>query len=181
MGETRRARALAAVVGDPMAELETASAWQARFAVAAGEPETGRRISVGKAHEGRLYGPQHALTLLEALLALEDWPAVAELLPAARATLAGNALLAPACDRGEGLLHGSAGRRREAARALRAALGGFERLGVPFEAARTREHLATVASAATARRLLEAAGSTYERLGAKPGHQAVKHRLLTLA
>ena len=181
MGEVDRARALAAVVGDPMAEPETASAWQARFAVAAGDPELGRRISVDKFREGRLYGPQHAFALLEALLALEDLPAVAEFLPTARANVAGNALLAPACDRGEGLLHASAGRRREAARALRAAIGGFERLGVPFEAARTREQLATVVPAAAARPLLEAAGSTYERLGATPGHRAVKERLLTLA
>jgi hypothetical protein len=132
-------------------------------------------------HEGRLYGPQHAFVLLEALLALGDLSAVAELLPTARANLAGNALLAPACDRGEGLLHAGAGRRREAARALRAAVDGFERLGVPFEAARTREQLAAVVPAAEARSLLEAAGSTYERLGAAPGHRAIRDRLLTLA
>jgi DNA-binding SARP family transcriptional activator len=181
LGEVDQARTLAAVVGDPMAEPETASAWQARFAVAAGDPELGRRISVDKFHEGRLYGPHHAFALLEALLALEDLPAVAEFLPAARANVPGNALLAPACDRAEGLLHAHAGRRRAAARALRAALGGFERLGVPFEAARTREHLASVAPAAAVRALLEAAGSTYERLGAAPDHQAVRSRLLALA
>jgi hypothetical protein len=181
MGEVERAHALAAVVGDPMAEPETASAWQARFAVAAGDPELARRISADKFLEGRLYGPQHAFALLEALLALGDLAAVAEFLPTARANLAGNALLAPACDRGEGLLHTSAGRRREAARALRAAVDGFERLGVPFEAARTREHLATVVPASQARPLLEAAGSTYQRLGATPGHQAIKDRLLKLA
>jgi hypothetical protein len=181
MGEVERARALAAVVGDPMAEPETASAWQARFAVAAGDPELARRISADKFLEGRLYGPQHAFALLEALLALGDLAAVAEFLPTARANLAGNAMLAPACDRGEGLLHTGSGRRREATRALRAAVDGFERLGVPFEAARTREHLATVVPAAEARSLLEAAGATYQRLGATPGHQAVKDRLLTLA
>jgi hypothetical protein len=52
---------------------------------------------------------------------------------------------------------------------------------VPFEAARTREHLATVVPASQARSLLEAAGSTYQRLGATPGHQAIKDRLLPLA
>ena len=119
--------------------------------------------------------------LLEALLALEDLPAVAEFLPTARANVAGNALLAPACDRGEGLLHAHAGQRRQAVRALRAALGGFERLGVAFEAARTREHLARVAPAAAVRPLLVAAGSAYEWLGATPDHQAVKSRLLALA
>jgi hypothetical protein len=46
---------------------------------AAGDPETGRLISEDKFHQGRLYGPQHALALLEALLALEDWPAYEQL------------------------------------------------------------------------------------------------------
>jgi hypothetical protein len=93
----------------------------------------------------------------------------------------GNALLAPACDRAEGLLHAGAGRRREAARALRRALDGFERLGVPFEAARTREDQAAVVPAADARPLLQAASSAYKRLGAVPGHRAVQSRLLALA
>jgi hypothetical protein len=169
VGELRHARALAAVVGDPMAEPETASAWQARFAVAAGDPETARLISADKFDEGRLYGPQHALALLEALLALEDWAAVAGFLPKARANVPGNALLAPACDRAEGVLHAGAGGRREAARALRRAVDGFERLGVPFEAARTRERLAAVVEPAAARPLLEAASSAYERLGVATG------------
>ena len=98
-GELDRARTLAAVVGDPMADLDTASAWKARFAIASGDPEAARRISVDKARERRLYGPQHVHALLEALVALEDWPGVTELLPLARAAVVGNALLAPACDR----------------------------------------------------------------------------------
>jgi hypothetical protein len=97
---------------------------------AARDPETGRLISEDKFHQGRLYGPQHALALLEALLALEDWPAIAGFLPKARANVPGNALLAPACDRAEGLLQAGAGRRREAARALRRALDGFGRRAV---------------------------------------------------
>ena len=117
------------------------------------------------------------LALLEALVALEDWPGVTELLPLARAAGVGNALLAPACDRAEGLAHAQAGRTREAARALRRALSGFERLGVQFEAARTREHLASVAPAAEARPLLEAALATYERLACAPRGRAVRARL----
>jgi hypothetical protein len=73
-GELDRARTLAAVVGDPMADLDTASAWQARFAIASGDPEAARRISADKARERRLYGPQHVHALPEALVALEDWP-----------------------------------------------------------------------------------------------------------
>lgn len=110
-GELDRARELAAAVGDPTADLDTASAWQARFATASGDPATARRISAAKARERRIYGQQHLLALLEALAALEDWPAVAELLPQARARVEGNALLAPFCDRVEGLAHAQAGRR----------------------------------------------------------------------
>jgi DNA-binding SARP family transcriptional activator len=176
-GELDRARELAAVVGDPTADLDTASAWQARFATASGDPATARRISAAKARERRIYGQQHLLALLEALAALEDWPAVAELLPQARARVEGNALLAPFCDRVEGLAHARAGQAPEAARALRRALGGFERLGEAFEAARTRERLAAVEPTGAARSLLEAALATYERLACAPRERAVRARL----
>ena len=46
-----------------------------------------------------------------------------------------------------------------------------------FEAARTREHLASVAPAAEARPLLEAALATYERLACAPRGRAVRARL----
>jgi hypothetical protein len=180
-GELERARRLVAMVGEPMHDLDSASAWQALFATASGDPETARQLSADKAQEPQLYGPQHALALLEALVALEDWPSVGEFLPLARARVAGNALLAPACDRAEGLARAQAGRPAEAVRALRRALAGFERLSVPFEAARTREHLAVLESPTTARPLLEAALSAYERLACTPRQHAVQARLLALA
>lgn len=142
----------------------TASAWQARYATAAGDPETARRIATGKARERRLYGQQHLETLLEALATLEDRDAVAELLPEGRARADGNALLAPVGDWVEGLAHTRAGRTAKADRALRRALDRFERLSDPFEPVRTREHLAAVAPAPDACSLLEAALATYERL-----------------
>jgi tetratricopeptide (TPR) repeat protein len=179
-GELDRARALAALVGEPT-NLATASAWQARFATASGDPETARRISEDKARERRLYGEQHLVALLEALAALEDWPAVVKLLPEARARMDGNALLGPVSDRVEGLAHAQAGRSPEDGRALRRALAGFERLGDPFEAARTREHLAAVTPAQEARSLLEAARATYERLACAPRERAVRARLDRLA
>jgi hypothetical protein len=114
-------------------------------------------------------------------VALEDWPAVGEFLPLARARVAGNALLAPYCDRAEGLVHAQDGRARQAAQALRRSLARFEQLGVPFEAARTREQLAAVEPAAAARSLLQAALSTYERLDCAPRTHAVQARLIALA
>lgn len=181
LGELERAHALAAMVGDPIDDLDSASAWQARFATASGDPDTARRISVDKARQRQLYGPQHALALLEALVALEDWPAVGDFVPLARASVAGNALLAPSCDRAEGLVHAQASRMPEAIRALRRSLARFGRLSVPFEAAKTREHLAALEPATTARPLLQVARETYERLGSTPHQQAVQARLLALA
>jgi hypothetical protein len=181
LGELERAHALAAMVGDPIDDLDSASAWQARFATASGDPDTARRISVDKARQRQLYGPQHALALLEALVALEDWPAVGDFVPLARASVAGNALLAPSCDRAEGLVHAQASRTPEAIRALRRSLARFGRLSVPFEAAKTREHLAALEPATTARPLLQVARETYERLGSTPHQQAVQARLLALA
>jgi DNA-binding SARP family transcriptional activator len=179
-GELERAHRLAAMVGEPTHDLDSASAWQALFATASGHPETARQLSVDKAQQPQLYGPQHALALLEALVALEDWPSVEEFLPLARARVAGNALLAPTCDRAEGLTHAQAGRPAEAVRSLRRALASYERLSIPFEAARTREQLATLEPHTAARPLLEAARSTYQHLACTPRQHAVQARLLTL-
>jgi hypothetical protein len=85
------------------------------------------------------------------------------------------------CDRAEGLTHAQAGRPPAAGRALRRALARFERLSVPFEAARTREELAALEPSRAARPLLEAALSTYERLACAPRQHAVQGRLLALA
>jgi len=179
-GELGRARALAALVGPPT-NLATASAWQARFATASGDPATAVRISEDKARERRLYGQQHLVALLEALAALEDWGAVAELLPEARARAEGNALLGPVTDRVDGLALAHAGRTAEAGRTLRRALAGFERLGERFEAAGTREPLASLAEAPEARALLEAALATYEELACAPCARAVRDRLRGLS
>jgi hypothetical protein len=179
-GELERARRLAAMVGDPMHDRTAPAPGRRSSPPPAGIPETARQLSVDKAQEPQLYGPQHALALLEALVALEDWTSVSEFLPLARARVPGNALLAPSCDRAGGLAHAQAGRPQEAVRALRRALARFERLSVPFEAARTREHLAALEPPTAAGPLLEAA-STYERLAYTSRQHTVQTRLLTLA
>jgi hypothetical protein len=111
------------------------------------------------------------------MAALEDWEAVAEFLPIARGSSAGNALLVPFSDRAEGLLQAHRGREREARRLLHRALERFQQISVPFEAARTQEHLATV-EPAHAEHLLSGALATYERLGAVPSEKAVRARVL---
>lgn len=68
--------------------------------------------------------------------------------------------------RAEGSLSAGAGDTQTAGRFLAQAVDGFERLDVPFEAARTREALASVSPPDAARGLLERARDTYEALGA---------------
>jgi hypothetical protein len=164
-GEFERAVAIAARLGDPLQDID-ASAWQARYATASGSPVTAVRISRAKAREGRMYGPQHALALIDALVALQDWDELPDALTSARAVSGGLALLAPHCDRAEGLAAVAAGRPQLATARLRAALAGFERLNVPFEAARTGEHLAPLVGEREARHLLASARATRDRLGA---------------
>jgi class 3 adenylate cyclase len=138
-GDMNRARELAALLDDPMNDVDGASAWQARLAVALGEPDQGRRISSGKALENRTYGPEHARALLEALCALRDWDALEEFLPEARKQVPGLAVLGPCCDRAEALVARARGDDAASAAAFERALTGFEALKAGAEAAATRE------------------------------------------
>jgi class 3 adenylate cyclase len=167
-GRIGRARELAALVGNPQDELASASAWQARYAIASGDPQTGWDIARTKALERRSYGPEHAQQAVEALVALRNWKELASFVPKAREQISGNALLGPVCDRAEGLMAAAAGDRALAPPALHRALVGFEALGAAFEVARTQERLADVLGGQEGRLLREAALGAYERLGAGP-------------
>jgi DNA-binding SARP family transcriptional activator len=147
LGQMDQARSLAAVPGDPAARPDTATAWQAWYLVASGDPAAARAIAGPKALEGRSYGPQHAMALIEALVALEDWTALEEILPHARAATAGNALLEPFCDRALGLMTAACGDRRSARKHLVRALSGFEKFKVQYQATRTRQVMAALTTA----------------------------------
>ncbi len=140
-GDADRARELAGLVGDPADDIDRATAWQARLAVAMSRPDTARRISSGKALEGRSYGPHHARSMLEALIAMEDWVELDMFTPLARRHAPGLAVLAPCCDRAEGLLARSRGNRGTAAAAFERAISGFEALNARAELAATRKLL----------------------------------------
>ena len=140
-GDAKRAAELAAIVGDPFADLERATATQSRLATALGRPGDGRRLSEGKVVEGRSYGPEHARSMLEALVALNDWNALEELLGIARRLVAGLAVLGPCCDRAEGLLAAARGDRTAASTMLDRAVAGFESLQAYPEAEATRKLL----------------------------------------
>jgi hypothetical protein len=141
-----------------------------------GEPIEGRRLAEEIRGEVA-YHPYWAMGLLEALIELEDWPALEEALPALRARAAADVLFPPLADRAEGLAKLAAGDRAAAERLLRAALAAYDRIGVPFEAARTRERLAGVVEGPERGELLRAALETYERLGATPHAERVQAAL----
>ncbi len=81
--------------------------------------------------------------------------------------------MAPITDRSEARLRLHQGDREGAAALLREALAAFDRLGVPFEAARTREELAELESGGAPALRAEAL-DVYERLGATPHADRVR-------
>jgi hypothetical protein len=147
MGQMEQARSLAAVPGDPAADPDTASNWQAWYLVASGDPAAARAIAGPKALKGRSFGPQHAMVLVEALAALQDWSVLDQILPHARAAIAGNALLEPFCDRALGLMTAARGDQRSAIKHLVRALSGFEKFRVQYQATRTRQVMASLTTA----------------------------------
>jgi hypothetical protein len=174
-GDREGARRLASLVGYDPAAPEGGDGILARYAVAIGEVDTGRRMA--EAVLSNADDPDATLALVEALVAQQDWEGVREFVPSARSIADGMAILGPACDRAEGLAEAAAGKRWSATELLKGALGAFERLSVPFEAARTREALAGITGAEESRDYLEHAMAAYERLGALPYHERAQSRL----
>jgi class 3 adenylate cyclase/DNA-binding winged helix-turn-helix (wHTH) protein len=169
-GRFDRAAELAATFEPDPDKLGLADAWLARFHVARGDALAGRELAeqiIGRS----VYAEENVfeiIAMLEALVALEDWDSLVAFLPEARAFAGALVLVEPAADGAEGLARIASGDRVGAEELLRSALAGFERLGVVFEAALTKERLAAVASPAEASRLRQEALTTYEQLGAAP-------------
>ncbi len=145
-GDLDRAGSLSALIGDPMAEVERATAWQAILEIALGRPENARQISSGKAMERQSYGPLHARSLLEALVALTDWDELGRFVPLARRQVPGLKILGPCCDRAEGLVARARGDRPAATAALEKALSGFDALKASPESTATRLLLLSLTS-----------------------------------
>ena len=141
--------------------------------VALGESEEARRVAEDVIADDDRF-PWAWAALLEALANLADWDALEEALPRARTLAGSNIVVTPLADRAEGRRKLAAQDAREGERLLRAALAGFERLGIPFEAARTREVLAGLADAPEREDLLRSALETYQSLGATPHAQRVR-------
>jgi len=118
--------------------------------------------------------PLEAVLMVDALVALHDAEELRAFLPQAERIRQAVAVLGPAIDRATGLLHLWEGDTTAARPLLERALAEYERLGNPFEAARTREYLAEALPIDERAPVLDAALGQYEQLGATPHAERVR-------
>jgi len=121
-------------------------AWIAERALLCGDPGKAREIAERTFAFGRGASveepPYELAVLVEALAALEDWPALAAILPVARDRTPYLAWLAPAIDRAEAARLSAEGDGEGARNSLERALETYRRLGMEAEVERTHERLA---------------------------------------
>ena len=177
MGDRARAIELAALVGDPRDDRDNASAAQAMLAIELGDSTSALEIAMPRARLRNMFGPSHAVAAVEALAVLRDWTRLAELLPAVRRQVEGNALLGPICDRAEALMMVDREMLDDGLALMRSALRGFETLSVPFEVARVNECMAEMVGPGTATGHLNAALAGYERVRAVPSADRIRGML----
>jgi class 3 adenylate cyclase/tetratricopeptide (TPR) repeat protein len=144
---------------------------------AAGARDEAERILAVKRRLTYEEAPFEAVLMLDALVALRDTDRLRAFLPQAERSREALALLAPAIDRAVGLMHLCDSDAAAARLSLERALAGYERIGNPFEVARTREYLAEALPAAARAPVLDAALRQYEQLGAKPSAERIRARL----
>jgi tetratricopeptide (TPR) repeat protein len=179
-GDTQAAKEHLALVSMTPKQAIIGRAAGAEVLVRLGRAEEARDLARQlREEDDRMYWP--LLALMEALVALEDWTSLEEVLAVVRPRAAGSVRFGPAADQAEGLRKLAAGDRLEAERLLRQALEAYERIGMPFEAARTRENLAGVSDGAERATLLRAALETYERLDAAPLAERVRAAMIVNA
>jgi tetratricopeptide (TPR) repeat protein len=173
-GETRKGQELSAMVHPKLERTSRAEGVRALVALAGGDASAALGLAEDALSTAPGWrAPEARWARLEGLRAREQWDSLREFLPVARNAARGFAVLRPACDRAEGVMHAAEGDAEGAVRLLRQALDGFEALSVPFEAAQTREELARLVGPGEARQLLDEASATYRRLEARPHAQRV--------
>jgi hypothetical protein len=118
--------------------------------------------------------PFEAVLMVDTLVALHDAEGLRAFLPTAERIREAVAVLGPAIDRADGLVHLWEGDAAGARPLLERALAQYERLGNSFEAARTREYLAEAMPSAERGPMLEAALQVYEQLEAAPSAERVR-------
>ena len=148
-----------------------AEALHGQLSIELGDAEAGRALAERLVRLGRRPGPEEVphenLVLVDALRVTGDHAALREFLPAARESAGFLAAITPTCDRAEGAAQAAAGDHAGAIALLTRAIAGFDRLGLPLPAARTREELARL-TPDQAPALRQAALHTYLQLGATP-------------
>jgi DNA-binding SARP family transcriptional activator len=168
-GVVQQARDLAARTRADLDHPGNAEVLRAQLAIELGDADTGRHLVERLLPLGRRPAPeevpQEALVFVEAVAAQGDYDALMRVLPTARAASTYLAAITPTCDRAEGLARAAAGEAPEAAALLTRAVDGFDRMSVPLQVARTKEHLARVLPD-RAQQLLRTALDTYTSLGA---------------
>jgi len=117
-----------------------------------------------------------AAAALDGLEATEAWDELRDVIPRLQELRRGYPLLDALADRAHGRVLLAAGHVEEGIAALRRAIAAFDRLPVPFEAARTREALAE-AVPAEAKGLVEEAIEVYRKLRATPHFERAELRL----
>jgi len=120
-----------------------------------------------------------AVAALDGMEATAAWDEVARFIPTLAEIRRGYPWLAALVERAQGRTLLAEGGTEGGIAALRRSIAGFDRLPMPFEAARTREALAEAVHA-EARGLLEEAVGTYRVLGAVPHLERAEHRLSEL-
>jgi DNA-binding NarL/FixJ family response regulator len=170
LGDFARARELVGEVELTPDEPGWPEALHARVLIALGEAEEGVAAAQRIIDGGRLASLEEneheSVALLEGLQALGEWDRLRAFLPDARRRSASLAILVPVCDRAEGMVAAADGDSERAIELLRRAVEGFERLGVPYEIARTKTLLANELPDGDA--MLAEAIATAESLLGKP-------------
>ncbi|HEX9634740.1 MAG TPA: adenylate/guanylate cyclase domain-containing protein [Candidatus Limnocylindria bacterium] len=120
-----------------------------------------------------------AAAALDGLEATEAWDELREVIPRLEKLRQGYPMLDALAERAHGRTLFASGDADEGVAALRRAIAAFDRIPVPFEAARTREALAE-AVPAEANALLEEAIGVYRKLRATPHLERAESRLSEL-
>jgi tetratricopeptide (TPR) repeat protein len=184
-GDLERAREMAALVPMNWSDPSLPEALHGLALLASGDAATARQeaeqILAAKRRLTYEEAPLEVVLMVEALVALHDAEGLRAFLPEAERIRQAVAVLGPAIDRATGLMRFWEGDPAGARPLLERALAEYDRLGNPFEAARTREYLAEALPAEKRGPVLEAALRAYEQLGATPYAERLRVRLQELA
>jgi hypothetical protein len=153
-----------------------------RYAALVGEVDYARTLADSIDRQGdRPRYPDGLDAFVEALLILGRDDEAERFIPAMRELARTDVRLGAAADRTEAELLIKRGQPDQARILLDRAMKWFDEKALSFDAARTREVLASISPPAAARPLLEAAVETYVQLGARPYADAARASLVKVS